>query len=143
MDMLKVGSNTDAWCTKCKLVLAHTIEAVAGGIIKRVQCNTCRGKHQYKANAPGEKSERKSSASLKSKNLAPKKKSTKGDFSRLISGKDLTRASSYKVTSHFVRGEVINHTIFGVGVVVEEKDASKIEVLFESGPKILVQGRAS
>jgi cytochrome c5 len=51
----KVGTNIDAWCTKCKLVLAHTIEAIAQDSIKRVSCNTCHGTHQYKSQAPGEK----------------------------------------------------------------------------------------
>jgi hypothetical protein len=141
MDTLKVGSNTDAWCTKCKLVLAHTIEAIAGGTLKRVQCNTCRGKHQYKANAPGTKAEKKPTLGLKSKNLTPKSKSKASDFTRLLSGKDPSSAPSYSVSRHFVRGDVMNHATFGVGVVVEEKDVSKIEVLFATGAKILVHAR--
>ena len=43
----KVGDNIDGWCTRCKLVLTHTIEAVVGGKITRVHCNTCRGQHAY------------------------------------------------------------------------------------------------
>lgn len=138
MDNPRVGSNIDAWCTKCKLVLAHTIEAIAAGAIKRVQCNTCHGKHQFKSSEPGTTS-RTSPASKSA--AAPKSKSKASDYARLLTGKDLSKASGYAISRHYAKGEVISHSKFGVGVVVEEKDTTKIEVLFESGPKILIHAR--
>ncbi len=137
MDKLRVGSNVDAWCTKCKLVLAHTIEAVAAGAIKRVQCNTCRGKHQFKSSEPGTA---KSSPKLRLASL-PKNKSKASDYVRLLGTKDLTKASPYAITKNFSKGELINHVQFGIGIVVDIKDVTKIEVLFEAGPKVMVQGR--
>lgn len=137
MDTFKAGSNIDAWCTKCKLVLAHTIEAVAENVIKRVQCNTCRGKHQFKANVPGEKK-----VSLMVRPMsAPKSKSKANDYSKLLDGKDRSKAFGYNISRQFTKGDVINHATFGVGVVVDERDVTKIEVLFESGPKILIHAR--
>lgn len=140
MDNVRVGSNIDAWCTKCKLILAHTIEAIAANVIKRVQCNTCDGKHQFKSAAP---SSDKSSSSLKIKtnDIVPKSKSKASDFSRLLNGKDLTRAAGYAISRQFSKGEIIQHKQFGFGIVIEEKDTTKIEVLFESGPKILIHAR--
>ncbi len=138
MDNLRVGSNIDAWCTKCKLVLAHTIEAVASGSIKRVQCNTCRGKHQFKSSEPGS-----SKASPVAKRVsAPKNKSRTTDYARLVGNKDLSKASSYAISRHYAKGDVIAHSKFGVGVVVEEKDVTKIEVLFETGPRVLIHARS-
>jgi hypothetical protein len=137
MDTFKVGSNIDAWCTKCKLILAHTIDAIASGVIKRVQCNTCKGTHQFKSNEPGAK---KISPVLKTKALS-KNKSKASDYSKLLEGKNLAHALSYSSFHQFVKGDVINHSKFGLGVVVEAKDISKIEVLFESGPKILIHAR--
>jgi hypothetical protein len=136
MDTLKVGSNIDAWCTKCKLVLAHTIEAIAQGAIKRVQCNTCKGKHQFK-HEPGTT---KPEGSVKRPSLS-KTKSKASYYAKLMDGRDLSKAAGYNVCRHFVKGDMITHSKFGVGVVVEEKDISKIEVLFESGPKILIHAR--
>ncbi len=138
MDTFKVGSNIDAWCTKCKLVLAHTIEAVAGAVIKRVQCNTCRGKHMFKAQEPGTKKK----VSAPNKNNAPKSKSKASDYSRLMGSKDTSKAFGYSISRQFNKGDMINHLQFGLGVVVEQKDTTKIEVLFESGPKILIHARA-
>lgn len=136
MDTLRAGSNVDAWCTKCKLMLAHTIEAVVHGNIKRVQCNTCRGKHQYKGSEPGTI---RTAVLPKGRSASPKKKSRICDFSRVIKGKDLSTASGYSITCHFTKGELIDHQKFGLGVVVDEKDSTKIEVLFESGPRVLVR----
>ena len=48
----KLGGNVDAWCGKCKMVLAHTIEAMVGEKPTRVGCNTCKSHHAYKAQAP-------------------------------------------------------------------------------------------
>ena len=136
METYQIGSNIDSWCTRCKLILAHTIEAVANGAIKRVECNTCHGKHQFKGDAPGVK---KLSSSQKS--TTPKSRSRASDFERLLRGKETEKATPYNIRSHFSKGEVIEHATFGKGVVVEDKDVKKIEVLFASGPKILVHAR--
>lgn len=137
METFNVGSNIDSWCTKCKLILAHTIEAVADGAIKRVQCNTCRGKHQFKGEMPGEKKVRPALKNAR----APKSRSKASDLARLLRGKDMENATPYNTRSHFSKGDVIDHATFGKGVVVEDRDMQKIEVLFESGPKILIHAR--
>lgn len=139
MDTYRVGSNIDSWCTKCKLVLAHTIEAIASGIIKRVQCNTCKGKHQFKDGEPGQTVKKTTSSPKADK--APKARSKAGDFTRLLRNRTPDVALPYSVKKQFVRGDLINHIQFGVGVVVDQKDVQKIEVLFETGPKILVHAR--
>ena len=139
MGTYRVGSNVDSWCTKCKLILAHTIEAIASGVIKRVQCNTCKGKHQFKDTKPGESS-KKSSPRLKSEK-APRTRSKAQDFTKLLQSRSVDMAVAYNIRTQFARGDVINHSQFGFGVVVEQKDVQKIEVLFESGPKILVHAR--
>jgi hypothetical protein len=136
MGTFKVGSNIDAWCTKCKLVLAHTIEAVADNIIKRVQCNTCRGKHMFKALEPGVK---KKITPVKS---VSKNKSKASDYTRLLGNKDISKAFGYSISRQFHKGDIINHGKFGLGIVIEQKDITKIEVLFESGPKILIHARS-
>ena len=56
----KVGGEVDVFCTRCKMELGHTILAMVGQTIARVQCNTCRGQHAYRA-APGTSKPRSSS----------------------------------------------------------------------------------
>src|SRR5690349_2429788 len=50
----RVGGEVDAFCTKCRLTLAHTILAMVGTKIARVRCNTCGGEHAMRS-APGSK----------------------------------------------------------------------------------------
>ena len=38
-------------------------------------------------------------------------------------------------------GDLVQHPSFGLGVATANKDGSKIEVLFEEGPKVLVHCR--
>jgi hypothetical protein len=119
--------------------LAHTIEAISGNDIKRVKCNTCQGTHQFRPNAPGVSSTK---SKVKVKSLAASKtKSKSSDFKNLLEGKDLTKALVYNWKYHFSKGDLVNHTSFGLGIVVEEKDVHKIEVLFEEGARLLVHAR--
>ena len=63
------GDEVDSKCTKCKLILAHTIVAMVGDQIARVKCNTCGGEHAYRpppsaseATAKRRRAERKASS---------------------------------------------------------------------------------
>ena len=134
----KPGSNIDAWCGKCKMILAHTIEAMVGDKPARVHCNTCKSQHAYKANAPGSSSrgEREPSA-------APARQA-KGRASRyqlLLREKSATVPKAYSPQDKYEAGDVVDHAMFGRGVTMAVKDGSKIEVLFESGPKTLIHCR--
>jgi hypothetical protein len=44
-----VGGDIDAWCTKCKLELGHTITALVDNLPKKVKCNTCSAQHIFRA----------------------------------------------------------------------------------------------
>ena len=52
MTKLAVGSDVDAYCTKCKMVLTHTVVAMQGLKPRRVKCNTCSGDHNFRATKP-------------------------------------------------------------------------------------------
>ena len=125
--MLKVGGNIDSWCTRCKLVLAHTIEVLVGSDIKRVCCNTCQGKHQYKALAPAARKTGTRTASPKVNNYAA-----------LLESHQNTEAIPYSFGTRYFQGSVLNHIRFGIGIVTADKGGNKIEVLFPGGPKVLI-----
>lgn len=142
----------DGFCTKCKLSLAHTIEAVVDGTIKRVHCNTCKSKHVYRAHAPGEAPARAASASkrptrsVRVSGIAGKKRGVAGlvrasDFNTLLRGRNYSTARIYSFRDQFKTGEVLAHDTFGLGVVTADKGANKIEVLFELGPRTLIHGK--
>jgi hypothetical protein len=152
MTAYRIGSNVDGFCTKCKLILAHTIEAVVDTTIKRVHCNTCKSKHAYRAHAPGEapakakSAGKKATKSIKVGGTAGKKRGVPGlvrasDYSTLLKGRGMASARQYSFRDRFRTGEVLTHNLFGLGVVTADKGADKIEVLFELGPKTLIHGK--
>src|SRR5262245_21217904 len=98
-----VGEDVDSWCTRCKLVLAHTVEAVVGGRITRVHCNTCGGQHAYRARAPGT-----GTAARRTRSESPAAKPVR-DLATLMRGRDPASARSYSLTEHFKDGELIKH----------------------------------
>ena len=60
---------------------------------------------------------------------------------RYTAGRDMSAARRYSPKEKFAPGDVVNHPSFGVGVAVVLKDATKIEVIFPEGSKVLVHGR--
>jgi hypothetical protein len=150
--------DVDGWCTKCKLMLAHTIEAIAGGKITRVHCNTCRSQHAYRSRPPGTAAAggatsgaaraaahgptrsgtaRRATRTTRAGKAAPQA----GDYPALMHGRDPSQARPYRLSEHFAAKDLIAHPTFGLGLVLSSKDGSKIEVLFPDGPKTLAQGR--
>ncbi len=140
---IKAGSTVDGWCTKCKLVLAHTVEAMVDGKITRVHCNTCRGQHAYRAGAPATKAAGASPAkgTKSGTRKAAEKVPKRSEYETLLRGRSGANARKYATSERFAPGELINHASFGLGVVTGERDSVKIDVHFADGPKVLMHGR--
>jgi len=148
----KVGKEIDGWCTHCKLVLTHTIEAVVNGKITRVHCNTCRGQHAYRAAAPGAKTTKttpsrgtssvRSRAATASARRVDPAATLASQYASLLRGRTAAQAQPYSTTGRYKVSELIAHPTFGVGAVTGERDSAKIDVLFADGPRVLVHGRS-
>jgi methylglyoxal synthase len=44
-----VGKDVLSYCGKCKLTLSHTVTAMTGTTIAKVQCNTCKAIHGFRS----------------------------------------------------------------------------------------------
>jgi hypothetical protein len=139
----KAGDEVDSMCTKCKMLLAHTIIAMAGDKIAKVKCNTCAGVHAYRpplspseATAKRRRAERAASAAE-----AAKVKTTPSEFELYTKGKDLSRAAKYTPKMTLGVGDAIDHPTFGIGIVTEIREGSKAQVAFKDGGRILIYGR--
>lgn len=139
MSKSNIGKNVDSWCTKCKLILAHTIEAIKGDKITRVHCNTCGAQHAYRPNAPG----KKAAAGKSSRGSQAAREAIANDFATMLRGKDPAKARPYVLSGRFHAAELIRHPSFGLGFVTAVKDPTKIEVAFADGVKTLVQGHSA
>ena len=125
----RTGGTIDSWCGKCKMVLAHTIEAMVGDKPMRVHCNTCHSQHAYKASQP------KTGARSQPGKGRPTR------YKTLLEGSSTQVTKPYSPKDTYQQGDVLKHPNFGVGVTTAVKDATKIEVLFEGGLKLLVHGQ--
>ena len=60
---------------------------------------------------------------------------------KLLKAQDPAQARAYSSTERYAEGDVLQHAVFGLGVATAVKDGTKIEVLFESGSKLLIHAR--
>lgn len=159
MKPLTAGSEIDAWCTKCKMLLGHRIVALVRSNPARVICMTCGSEHRYLKSAPGTQS------------VAPVKRSADGTLSQVaragsgttprrsaatsqrlpakanewesrVLGQAVSSFTRYSMAHKFAQGELVTHPKFGDGYVVEVVDPQKVSIMFRDGPKTLAHGHA-
>jgi len=137
-----VGQNIDGWCTKCKLILAHTIEAMVGERVSRVHCNTCGAQHAWRASQPGTTTRASASRASASgpRRVAVRAVDPAAEYDALIGKRDNGAARPYSVHDGFRLHDLVAHPTFGVGVVTEDR-GDKIDVLFREGARTLAQKR--
>jgi hypothetical protein len=138
--MHKVGGEVDAFCSRCELVLAHTIHALLAGRPVKVECNTCHSVHRYRS-PPGAAARRSSAGGGRSA-AAPREKAEVADFQQLLAQKNQAAAQPYSPKKRFAVGDVVDHAVFGRGFVSAVRDGDKVEITFRSDVKVLVHGRS-
>jgi len=135
-----VGKDVDSWCTRCKLMLAHTIEAASGDKITRVHCNTCKSQHAFRSKPPGKVTTKKTRGASGGARGSKDGGIPPDSFEALMRGKDPSSARRYVLADRFKQGELIKHSQFGLGVVRSMKGLDKIEVVFADAQRTLVHG---
>lgn len=135
----KVGADCLSYCGKCKLELAHVVVSMLGGRPARVECKTCRSQHNHKGGAPVA---RKSSTSSGSTPLRKVTVRVREVWQQKVDASRGKVPINYNVRELFKKGDVIQHTQFGLGFV-EEVKLGKITVLFSETEKVLVHGMGS
>ncbi len=147
-DRLHTGGDVDAFCTKCKMDLTHTIVAMVEDTPVQVKCNTCHTFHRYRApksapkrsSAPGA-TRRTATAGAKSRTEKARTKSAasaKVRWEGLLEEHAETEARRYNVKETWAKDDIILHPTFGTGVVLEQLPGNKIRVIFEDSERILI-----
>jgi hypothetical protein len=124
---LEVGNKIDGWCGRCKSLLRHTIETIVGEKIGRVTCNTCKGRHLHRAQAPRTRG-------------AVAAMSQERKYELLLRGRTEAHSTPYSTSGRFQIGQLVSHAAFGLGVVTGARDNVKIDICFAGGAKVLQQG---
>jgi len=137
-----VGDRVDARCTKCRKILNHTIVAMVEDRPARVLCNTCGGEHNYRAPTVtgGKTKTTTTKKAATKKNVEDKKHLSKADrqqWENIQSEMDTSKAVPYTMDGIFSVGALIEHPVFGLGLVEEKAGTDKIRVLFEDSKKVL------
>jgi hypothetical protein len=132
------GDTTEARCTRCRVPTNHTIVAMVGERIARVECNTCGGVHNYRGTASDPPKETKSK---ENKERAPRRPAAARAGEREWQSVQAAIAARpplpYQMTGRYQLEDVILHPTFGLGIVREVIRPGKMEVLFEQGKKLL------
>lgn len=151
MDGHRVGGDVDAYCTKCRMMLGHTVLAMVGDKIARVRCNTCMGEHAFRAYPPGTKAPKAEpkpraaaagrSAGTTARTRATREKAEVRPFEELFADRDTSEARTYSPRERFEDGDLISHPTFGLGLVRGARQ-DKVDVIFKAGEKVLVHNLA-
>jgi len=139
---LSAGTTIDARCTKCREITNHTIIAMVDDQPAMVMCNTCQGRHKYRA----PKAE-KPVTTTASQKKAPAKKRLSAEQRDQQEWQELNLESRsnvkiYNIDAPLKVKDVVQHPTFGLGQVTGKTGQDKATVLFEGGSKILRCGKA-
>jgi hypothetical protein len=142
------GENVDAYCLKCKLVLAHVIMFKVDGIVSKVKCNTCGAEHKYRPEKPAAKktavpkvakpvtlketiAKRAAAAKLDSDNAPMQWELRNRNMDRSASVKE------YSIHNQYRTKDVVNHSVFGLGFVERLMSDKSMNVLFSDSVKLM------
>lgn len=123
------GDPVEARCTKCRRNTGHRILTMAGEGPGKVQCTTCSHQHQFRLPAKPRKPAVRRSANLKA--------AEGEEWETLRQGMHSAAAREYSITAAYDVKALINHPVFGLGVVQRIAGRQKVEVLFADGRKIM------
>lgn len=126
---LSTGTPIEARCTRCRKNTMHTIIEMLEEAPLKVQCQSCNREHKFRpptvAKKPG----------VRKAILA--KDAGRKEWQALRSNMDTAKAATYSMTGAFKVKTLIQHPVFGLGLVQRMVGPQKIEVLFEDGTKTM------
>ena len=140
MSNTAVGKEALAYCTSCKMDLAHTIVSLKGDRIHKAECKTCKKEHAYKA--PKGVTDPKDAPAPRAKKAPaePKGNPIELEWMKLMNAHKNAPFNNYSQKTKFALGDKIKHATFGEGIVGKHIYPNKIEVIFQMDIKVLIHG---
>ena len=133
----QVSEDIVAYCTNCKLDLAHVIVAFDGEKVKKVLCKTCDKEHVYKAPKKGKAPAKKKKTTATSKKIVI---SPLEEWEKAMDQSKDAPINVYEQDGSFKEGEKVDHHSFGKGLITKLIHPNKMEVIFEEGTKFMIRG---
>ncbi len=149
--MSAIGENIDAYCLKCKLVLAHVIMFKAGSAVSKVKCNTCGAEHKYRPEKPATKKTAVSRPPTLKESIAKRAAAARVEANNApmqwdLRNRSMDRASAvkdYSIHSQYRAKDVVNHHVFGLGFVERIVSDKSMDVLFSDSVKLMAMNISS
>jgi hypothetical protein len=143
--MARTSQEVLAYCTSCKMDLAHIVMAMQGDRIVKAQCKTCQKEHKYYPPKGITEPVKKAPKKAKKKDDAGASSATsiEAEWEKLMNAHKTAPVKSYAMKNCFVLGDKIKHPTFGEGIVGKLIYPNKIEIIFQHDVKILIHGGIS
>ncbi len=138
---LSAGSIIETQCTRCRALMNHTIVAMVGEKIVRVECNTCHGTHNYhplkapKETVAAKTPQQKKVAAPRKARVDPEA-AARSEWAALQPDMDPAQAIPYDMNRPYRAKNLLLHPQFGLGIV-QAVQQNKMDVLFQEGKKRL------
>ncbi|KIH77740.1 hypothetical protein SAMN05660860_01226 [Geoalkalibacter ferrihydriticus] len=126
---LSPGDAIEARCTKCRKNVGHVILTLSEEGPLTVQCNSCAREHKYRPPSVAKKPATRRSANPKD--------AERKEWETLRPSMNSDAARVYSMTDAYKVKALINHPLFGLGLVQRVVGSQKVEVLFEDGKKTM------
>ncbi len=126
---LSAGDPIEARCTKCRKNNDHIIITMGEETPEKVQCNICSRQHKFRPPTVPKKPAARAATSLK--------EAERKEWERLRPNMNDAKATVYSMTGSYKLNALINHPVFGLGLVQRVLGSKKVEVLFEGGKKTM------
>lgn len=120
---LSIGDAIQARCARCRKTTGHTVVATGEAHSTEVRCNSCQLTSTAKKPVV--------------RRAVDPHKSEREEWAALRPGMDVSRATDYSMTASYKVKSLVNHPVFGLGLVQRVTGPQKMAVLFADGQKIM------
>lgn len=126
---LSPGAQIEARCTKCRKNTDHLVITLTEEGPDEVQCSSCSRQHKFRPPTAAKKPAVR-------RTVNPKDTERK-EWEVLRPNMNSEKATDYSMTDAYKVKALINHPLFGLGLVQRVVGSQKVEVLFEDGKKTM------
>jgi hypothetical protein len=143
-----VGDEIDSRCPRCKEETIHRVVAMMTGSVHLVICTRCNSQHRHRESLRGAKkvawpTERQAKVLLKYRaGKEPKSQALAQEWQAMKESAGEAEPAAYDQRRAYVRGQALEHPVFGLGFVRRVTGPHKMEVVFADQVKVLVMDRA-
>ncbi|MCX7943481.1 MAG: hypothetical protein N2746_03110 [Deltaproteobacteria bacterium] len=130
------------FCPRCKRETDNVITGFIGQKIRRVRCEVCKSEHNYhRIQALKKRMEEERTSDLGQSKEHLTQQNYYRIWEELMLGRDPQTARKYNLKEKFFENDLIDHPVFGIGVVKRVLEDYKIEVVFKNDMKVLAHNR--